>query len=188
MTMSSKKAHHLLDNLTPEQAKTVLKRVCEKRDQLIETIREEVLSLLNEVEVETVANEVQAVLASIDREAIGERSGQVEYGYVEPAEAAHELLHERMKPFRNQLERFQALDLNEPEDQYLRGVLIGLYRSRSGMEVTDVLAEQPSELSSSLLSDWEVHVSREQRKETMYEFLVEHCSDWESWIEREFDL
>lgn len=96
--------------------------------------------LLSTVSVEQVACEVESALTGIPADALAARAGRVPgQGYVHEFEAAWELLEETLEPFRADLQRRAALDVNEAATDMAVGIVAGLHRVREA-EMGTVLA------------------------------------------------
>jgi len=96
------------------------------REQLIDT------------DVERVAEAVADELEHLGSDELAGRAGKHRWGYVEPTEAAWELLEEAVGAFDREIERLLVLGLTGPAVDTALGVVAGLYRCR-GCDDGDVL-------------------------------------------------
>lgn len=93
---------------------------------------------LSNVDIEHVADAVQAALASIPLHDLGARAGRVRGGYVHETDAAWDLVDEAIEPFRNDVKRRATVGLPEAAVALATGTIAGLYRHREPDEGTVV--------------------------------------------------
>jgi len=80
-----------------------------------------------------VAEEVESALRGLDIDQLNGRAGyRPGVGYVDPGEAADELLDEALQPFLGDLERRGRLGVTTAAVECALGILDGLYRCRDG--------------------------------------------------------
>ncbi len=65
-----------------------------------------------------------------DLDDLGARSGRKRWGYVEPTEAAWEILEEALEPFAEQMKRHIELGLEAAAVGVCQGIVLGLYSCR----------------------------------------------------------
>lgn len=82
----------LLDRLKPDEAATVFRRLLKAHPDLSSEADEIARSLLRQVEYEDVAAEIEDEIRALDYEDLNARAGGHEWGYIEPSEAAWEIL------------------------------------------------------------------------------------------------
>lgn len=88
---------------------------------------------LGEVVVDDVAEAVADALLALEQEDLAARAGPTRYGYVEPTEAAWQLLEEALEPWLQDIARRAALGLVDACVDIARGVVVGL-RSVDGCD------------------------------------------------------
>ena len=93
---------------------------------------------LVDTDVERVADAVTWELRHLSSDELVGRAGKQRWGYIEPTEAAWELLEEAAGKFDHDVERLLKLDMVGPAVDTALGVIGGLYRSR-GCDDGDVL-------------------------------------------------
>lgn len=83
---------------------------------------------LGDVDRTATAEQVAWALQTLPHERIGEHSGyQRGIGYVEPSEAAWQLLEEELEPFTDDLERRAKVGMKAAARELGLGILLGLY-------------------------------------------------------------
>ena len=93
---------------------------------------------LADAEHEMVAEEVESELRSLSSDELSGRAGRQRWGYVEPTEAAWQLLEERAGSYEREIERLLALGMFGPAIETALGLIAGLYRCE-GCEDGDLL-------------------------------------------------
>ena len=138
------------------------------REQLIDTDLERV--------AEAVANELEH-LASDE---LAGRAGKYRWGYVEPTEAAWELLEEAIGEYDREIERLLALDMTGPAVDTVLGVIAGLYRCR-GRENAEALLSWAPDFS---LEHAECVVDRLAKAgvEPPAGSIADVAPDWAHWL------
>lgn len=89
------------------------------------------------------AARVERAILDIDMEGLGARGGRTIGGFVEPAEAAWELLDEALQPFLDDLKRSIELGLESQAVEQCKGIVLGLYRSDQKASTDQVLEWAP---------------------------------------------
>jgi len=87
-------AHSMLEHLKPGEAAAVLRRLLEAHPNLSTEAEGIARSLLHQVDYQEVAAEIKDEIRALDYEDLNARAGSHEWGYVEPSEAAVEILEE----------------------------------------------------------------------------------------------
>ncbi len=101
----------LLDRLKPGEAATVFRRLLKAHPDLSSEADEIARSLLRQLEYEDVAAEIEDEIRALDYEDLNARAGSHEWGYVEPSEAAWEILEETVEPVLDDMKRHIELGL-----------------------------------------------------------------------------
>ncbi len=101
----------LLERLKPAEAEAVLHRLLEAHPDRRSEAERIARSLLHETGFEAVAAEVEEAVRALGLEDLNDRTGRHEWGYVEPTEAAWELLEETVEPFVDDIKRHIELGL-----------------------------------------------------------------------------
>jgi len=134
---------------------------------------------------EMVAKEVESELRSLSSDELSGRAGRQRWGYVEPTEAAWELLEETVGSYEREIERLLALGMLVPAIETALGLIAGLYRCE-GCEDGDLLLswapdfpleqagvvvnqlagariEVPPELLADIAPEWEASLAKRRK-------------------------
>ena len=113
-------------------------------------------SLLQQVDYEDVAAEIEDEIRALDYEVLNARAGSHEWGYVEPSEAAWEILEETVEPFREDMKRHLELGLEAEALEICKGLVLGCYRlsERAGGDVLGWAPDFPGEAAGNALEVW----------------------------------
>jgi hypothetical protein len=143
---------------------------------------------LANAEHEAVAEGVESGLRSLSSDELNGRAGRQRWGYVEPTEAAWELLEETADSYEREVERLLALGMIGSAVETAFGLIAGLYRcdgcedgdlllswapdfplEQAGV-VVDKLAtariEVPPELLADIAPEWEVSLTSSRKLRT----------------------
>ena len=145
-----------LDSLKPDEAQEVLVRLLKVHPDLLSEAEQTAKSLLHEVSYEDIAEEIEFAMSGLDYDDLNARAGSDEWGYVEPSEAAEEILAETVKPFLEDMQRRLELGLEADALEICKGLLLGCYRLSESQE-GDVLGWSPDfpvEAASNALELW----------------------------------
>ena len=140
---------------------------------------------LADAEHEMVAKEVESELRSLSSDELSGRAGRQRWGYVEPTEAAWELLEETVGSYEREIERLLALGMFGSAVETAIGLIAGLYRC-DGCEDSDLLlswapdfpleqagvvvnklagvrVEVPPELLADIAPEWEASLAKRRK-------------------------
>ena len=145
-----------LERLKPDEAALVLRRLLEVHPELTREAEEMALWLLQQVKYEDIGAEMEDEIRALDYEALNARAGRHEWGYVEPAEAAEEILQETVEPFLKDLKRHLELGLEAEALEICKGVVLGCYglSERQGGDVLGWAPDFPGETAGYALEVW----------------------------------
>jgi hypothetical protein len=148
--------HRTLRRLKPDEAAAVLRHLLEVHPDLSSEAEEMARSLLDQVDYEDVAAEIEDEVRALDYEVLNARAGSHEWGYVEPSEAAWEILEETVEPFREDMKRHQELGLEAEALEICKGLVLGCYRlsEREGGDVLGWAPDFPGEAAGNALEIW----------------------------------
>lgn len=138
--------------LSPEQHAAVLTRLMASHPEIRAEADETAIAVLAEVDRTEVANEVCWALESVLTADVGARSGrQRGRGYVDPSEAAWELLGAAVEPFLVRLRQLAEIGLHAAAIELGAGILFGLVEAKGDDECAiffeeDFVAEQRADV------------------------------------------
>jgi len=146
----------ILESLKPVEAAAVLRHLLEVHPDLASEAEEIARSLLHEVNYEDVAAEIEDEIRALDHEVLNARAGRHEWGYVEPTEAAWEILEETVEPFREDMKRHLQLGLESEALEICKGLVLGCYRlgERAVGDVLGWAPDFPAEAAGNALEVW----------------------------------
>ena len=125
--MPRKKARDALDHLGPTECAQVLRELLSRHGDLRGEANKIAESLIDDVSVEAVAEDIVFLAGSIGMEEIGSRAGKHSWGYVEPGEAAWELLEESIEGTRADMKRRVEAGMKPAAEKICQGIVIGLH-------------------------------------------------------------
>jgi hypothetical protein len=182
---------NVLEKLDNAEAASVLRKLLDRHSELRSEAEAIATGMLTEISPFSVADEVEDALLQFDYDDLNGRAGRHSWGYVEPSEAAGELLEEALEPFVNDMTRHLEMGLEDQAAQFCQGILLGLYRVRDGGE-NDILnwaPDFPSEAAANALkvcsetcgAEREGAPAKKRRCRLSPAFVREHMPDW-GWL------
>jgi hypothetical protein len=174
---------NVLGRLSNAEAASVLNCLLQRHPELRTEAETAAQDLLGDVSFSTVADEVESAVLQFDYDDLNARAGGHSWGYVEPGEAASELLEEAMEPFVDDLKRYLELGLDKQAQELCQGILLGLYRVRDG-DKNDVLGwapDFPGEAAGHALEVWSAATPAGSAgsRRLPRSFVAEHIPKWE---------
>jgi hypothetical protein len=175
---------NVISMLTAEQALAIICRLCRTGGVLRDAVVAEAMSVLTEIDVDTIADEVFAALDTIDVQDCWDRSGRSRDGYTSPDEAATEMIEEALQPYVDQLERYRALAMPGQELAFCMGILLGIYRypRESRSEFREWSLDIPAECAGLLMAQWRERQKSEAGISAMKAFIRARCPEWIQWL------
>lgn len=182
----------LLEHLSPQEAVEVLKHLLEKHPQLRPEAEQFATSFVSSASTEDIAGDVQVRITSIDLDALNGRAGKHSWGYVEPGDAAVELLEESIDDLQDDMKRKAELGLLAAAQIVCIGIVEGLYRARDTNSdgalgwAPDFPAEHASYIVSEFIRACSSSTRTEARRDLM-SALAECAPEWAEGLERAAD-
>ncbi len=127
-TSSSGKKRSALAELDPTEKGAVLEELLRSQPVLRTAAERLAREQLAEAGHEIVAGAVESELRSLSSDQLNELAGRQQWGYVEPSEAAWELLEETADSYGREIERLLALGMVGSAVETALGLIAGLYR------------------------------------------------------------
>ena len=182
---SSGKKRSALAALDSAEKGAVLEELLRSQPALRTAAEQIAREQLADAEHEMVAKEVESELRSLSSDELNGRAGRQRWGYVEPTEAAWELLEETAGSYEREIERLLALGMIVPAIETALGLIAGLYRCE-GCEDGDLLLswapdfplehagvvvnqladagiEVPPELLADIAPEWEASLTKRRK-------------------------
>ena len=176
----SEKGTDLLARLDNAEAASVLKTLLVRHRELHSEAEAIARDLLTEISPLSVAADVEAALLQYDYDDLNGRAGSHSGGYVEPSEAAWELLEEALEPFVSEMQRYLEMGLEDQARQFCQGILLGLYRVRG--QDNDVLGwaeDFPADSAGKAMRVWMSAAGTGKPRALPPGFVREHLPDWD---------
>jgi hypothetical protein len=178
----------LLERLKPGEAAAVLRRLLEAHPDLSSEAEEIARLLLHQVTYEDVAQQIEDQIRALDYDDLNGRAGRHEWGYVEPTQAAWEILEETVEPFLDDMKRCMELRLEAEALEILKGMVLGCYclSERKGGDVLEWAPDFPAEAAGNALEIWftggDHSKSRSDRREERPLLSADFLSMIPKWI------
>ncbi len=183
---SAGKSHSILDYLNAGEAGNVLRRLLAAHPDLRAETEKIARSLLGEVTFESIAGDLEDAIRALDWDDIHGRAGRHEWGYVEPNEAAGEILDETVEPFIEDLKRLLKLGLEKEALEVCKGLVLGLYRVEHGKGA--VLVEEapdfPAEAAGGAIETWRETGGRRGPGTFPQDFVDRFIPEWSDMVAR----
>ena len=129
--MHRRQGKKILSHLTSDEGNRVLAEVLKRHPDLTDEAIAVAKEMIDDVSVEAVAEDVVDLVTSIGLEDLDSRAGKHSWGYVQPGEAAWELLEESIEGVRDDMRRWLQAGMGRPAERICQGIVLGLYRVRS---------------------------------------------------------
>lgn len=174
-----------LDGLQPKEADAILKSLLANHPELLPEAEKLWRSTLGEVSFETIAFDVQSAIMELDLDDLNGRAGRHSWGYVEPSQAAQDLLEEAVAPFREEMIRKLDLGLTEAAFETCKGIVLGLYQCRNstGGDILSWAPEFPEE-AAGFAVDTLTDDGKRQASFDFGEFMNKHVPEWQ-WLAKQ---
>ena len=127
---SGRVAKSALDRMTPEELAAILRTLLANHPNLKGEAEGVATEMISAASADHVAGAVFEAVTSLGIEDLYERAGSDPFGYVEPTEAAWELLEETVGRFLGDMKRRAGLGLGSAAAAICCGIVVGLYRAR----------------------------------------------------------
>jgi hypothetical protein len=127
--MAHRKGKDTLSYLAPHERAEVLDQILSSHPHLRDEANSIASDLLNDTSVEAVSKEVTDLVLGIGLEVLGNRAGKKPWGYVEPGEAAWELLEESIEGIQNDMKRRMKAGMERSAEKLCQGIVVGLHNA-----------------------------------------------------------
>lgn len=192
----SRKQPATLDRLKPQEAQEVLRQLLDAHPELASEAQRSARSLLENVECEEIADDVDDAVRALDFDDLNAKAGPHDWGYVGPTDAAWEILEEALEPFLQDMHRCFELGMESEALEICKGMLLGLYRLAHGplTEVMEYAQDFPAEAAGRALKTWRTGGDpamrsaqpRDRGKRPAFpaDFIEQSVPDWRDLIAR----
>ncbi|HME72569.1 MAG TPA: hypothetical protein VKM54_22295 [Myxococcota bacterium] len=177
----------VLAQLKSEEGAGVLRSLLERHPELVAEAEEIARARVTDVDRDAVAEDVQEAVLDLDIDELETRAGSKTWGYVEPTEAAWELLEEAVHPFLEEMKRDIALGFEAAAAAMCAGIVLGLYqcRDRSSDQLLGWAVDFPAETARHAV----VMLARESRAKhrrgwKLPDASVDQVPEWADMIGR----
>ncbi len=179
----------MLNRLTPTEAHNVLRRLLDKHPELRAEAGQMAADLVTSLSVEEVAEDVLDRVTGVGLDELNSRAGSHSWGYVEPSEAANELLEESIEDLLEDMKRKAELGLAPAAEVLCTGIVCGLYQARKtesdgalGWD-PDFPAERAGYTVEELIRACPP-AARQAALESLVDLLVREAPEWEDMFRR----
>jgi hypothetical protein len=116
----------------------------------------------------------------LEVEEVWDRAGPKRHGYVDPGEAADEMVEEVVEPFLQELRKYQKLGMRAQANQTCMGLLLGLYRfeRESRSEFKDWAGDAPIAFAEAVIDAWQEGVPEQADVRKIKEFIEYELNGW----------
>ena len=119
-----------LRQLKDDEAAALLRSLVAKHPELSAEAETLAAAVVGDVAMEDVAQEAEDAVRGLDIDDLNSRAGSHSYGYVEPTEAAWELIEEAVMPLIEDIQRRLDAGQSDAALATCAGIVLGLYRAR----------------------------------------------------------
>jgi len=171
---------NIVDTILPEDAKAILRIMCEESDEIADLVKDMVVERLSDPDIEDVACIVFDDLDCLDVHEVWDSSGSTSDGYIAPGDYAWEMFERAVEPhISGALRRLKVVSA-EDSMKYTMGVLLGIYRfeEESKSEFKDWAVDAPGEFFRRIYNDWKKGCRNKRSLRKMETFIEDKCPGW----------
>lgn len=172
--------HEVIKRLSPQDALSVLRTLTREDESITARAAEIAIERLSTVDPEAVALKLCDELSLLEVEEIWDRAGPTRHGYVDPGEAADQMIDEIMEPYLDELKKLQALGMNVQTNRLCMGLLLGLYRFKreATSEFKDWTPDAPSGFAWVVLDAWKEGAPSHSDIQILKLFIEDRLGGW----------
>lgn len=190
--MTHQKGKDLLSLLDSHERAEALDQILNNHPDLRDEANSISRDLLDEASVEVISEEVTGLVLSIGLESLNDRAGEHRWGYVEPGEAAWELLEESIEGIQKDMVRRMQVGLSSAAEKLCQGIVIGLYNAtkRKNDGVLDWAPDFPAEAAEQSISNLVELYPQNRRKAAAKRIIVgveKQTVEWLEMLQRIFE-
>ena len=182
-------ASSVLNRLASGEVASVLRIWLERHPNLTREAQEIAAGLVSSASVEDIADDVCARVTRLDMDDLHGRAGKHSWGYVEPAQAAEDLLEEAVAGHLDDMKRRMDLGLDAGAESVCAGIVLGLLRAsrqKSG-GILEWAPDFPAEHAGYVIEEYLAEYPAGKRRDAgdrLSAALVPSVSEWSDMIFR----
>ena len=175
-----KDPHKIIDQLSHADALSVLRTLADGDERIARRIAKIARDRLSDVDREEIADALYADLDALEVEEVWEQAGPKRHGYVEPTEAAYQMVERVLEPFLDELRKYQKLGMSDESIQLCIGLLMGLYRfeHESASEFKSWATDAPISFAAKVVEAWTMGRPSHAAVVALKEFIEEELGGW----------
>lgn len=175
-----KNPHEIIAQLSPDDALSILQRLANSDEDLARRIAEMAMAQLSQVDPEEVAEGLYDELNALVVEEVWDRAGKTRHGYIEPGEAADQMIEEVLEPYLVELSKYQKLDLNTQANKMCMGLLLGFYQfeHESTSEFKNWAVDAPIIFAETVVDTWKTGTPGRADVKAVRAFIEEELGGW----------
>lgn len=177
----------IIGSLKPDESMAILRALLERHPKLRGEAEAIGRVAITSVKAEAIADELEEAILGLDLDDLDGRAGRHSWGYVEPTEAAWEILQETIEPFMKDLMRHVDLGFEASAVATCEGIVRGLYRLRrkDADGILGYAEDFPVEAAGDAVSALaKKSAAQHRRRWKPSDQLVQDVPEWASMIER----
>lgn len=179
-----REARPVLEGITDAEGHQVLRALLSRHPGLSAEAEAVATALAADVSRDRVVAQVVDAIESVGLDDLAARAGRQAHGYVEPSEAAWEILEETVEPATAEIARLLSFGLEGPARAQCEGVLLGLYAAGvedGGHELIAYAPDFPAEAAAQALDAW---LRAPGGPRIFDEELLEELLEWAELVQR----
>lgn len=175
-----KDPREIIDQLSPADALAVLKILARTDAETAAQIAEVAAAYLRGVDLEEVAFVLYDELTLLKVEEVWDRAGAKRHGYVDPTDAAYEMIGRVLDPYLQDLKKYQRLGMNAEANQICMGLLLGFYRfdHESDSEFKDWAPDAMNVFPDTVVETWKSGKPSRADAKAVKKFIEEQLRGW----------
>ncbi len=154
--MVMKEPNEIINQLSPAEALAVLKELAREDAEIAARAAEVARAHLRDVYLEEIAFILYDELTLLKPEEVWDRAGSTRHGYVDPTDAAYEMIEDVLDPYLEDLQKYQELGMSDEANQICMGLLLGFFRfdHESDAEFKDWSPDAMSVFPDTVVEAW----------------------------------
>ncbi len=173
-------AHHILQHLSGSDALAILEILARADTKLAARIAEIATAHLREIDMEEVAAALYDELDALEVEEVWDRAGNTRHGYVEPVEAADQMIVAILEPYLQEITKLQQLGMLYQAGQLCKGLLKGFctFEKESASEFKDWAGDAPIIFAEEVIIAWKSGNPSREDIAGMKRFMGDTLDGW----------